>query len=634
MNQLTAKDFTRDEIRKRMIRYASAIWQMRGKDVEATDPLVSYLMEACAFELENTAKAIEQTRGHIVNRLASVMCPEVIDLPRPAHAIFHARPDDFLLDLDPSVQFYHRPPVREGVQRDVFFSPVVKSRLANGEVRFLVSEQGITEFRGFDRMQWEKQAQPTFTTPYQSVWIGLELDDYVPSIGGLPLHFDWESESPQQKAVYYRKLHDGYQSTWHLNGQPIPVYPGFISPDTHAAHLGPQLDVLHLLEQDVLNLYSRSFMTLGNVPTRDDWGLARSLTPPGYLFNEQQTRLFGNRPLIWLELRLSRDFPPLAVANMDVRMNCFPVMNRQLNRMQQRLSLALNVYPLKSDIEFLFIRRVYDADSKDLFRSSPLRDFDELEEDSFMWRPHDVGRFDERNAHDLLQQVQQLLLDENRAFRALGSGWFVKTLDELKRNLDDLGQQLQAMPTEGFKMGHPYIFIKPRRNDSNVFVEFWSTNGKSANYIPAGTYLSYYGGYDSIRTGPEDLFLVTGTVGGQNKPSVDEKEYHLRQTLLTRQRLVTIADIEAECKAYFFGRLGGIPVDVQVQKAFAENLIEGAGYVRCLDVVIVPRSRTNLTPTEWDAECDRCQQHLAARSAMNLPYRVRMQATFAPIRTL
>ncbi|MBO0949133.1 type VI secretion system baseplate subunit TssF [Fibrella forsythiae] len=633
MNTLNPSDFSREEIRKRMTQHAASIWQMRGKDVEAADPLVSYLMEACAFELENTAQAIEQTRGRIVDRLASVMCPDVVDLPRPAHAIFHARSDDALADLAQSAQFYYRPPLREGKQEDYFFSPAVKSRVVNGDVRFLVSEQGIAEFSGSDRMQWDKQVTPSFFTDYQSVWIGIELDQYVPAVAGLPIYFDWETESVRQKAVYYRKLQDQYQSKWFLNGQPLSVHAGFVSPDSHAPHLGPELDVLHQLEQEVMNLYHRSFVTLGNVPGRDEWGAALSVLPPGFQFTEQQRKVF-DKEVLWLELRLSRDFPMQAVATMDVRLNCFPVMNRYLNRLQQRLFQTLNVFPLKSEADFLFIRRVYDADSKELFRSSPLRDVNQLEENSFMWRPHDVGRFDERNARDLLQHVQQLLLDENRAFRALGSGWFVKTLDELNRSLEDLRQQLQAMPNEGFKTGSPYAFIKPRKTDSNLFIEFWSTNGKAANFIPAGTFLAYYGGYDSMQTDRTALFLVTATVGGYDKLSTAEKEYQLRQTLLSRQRLVTIEDIQAECKAYFFARLGGVAVDVRVEKAFAENLIEGAGYVRCLDVTVTPRGRTELTSAEWEAECDRCRQYMAERSAMNLPYRVSMQSMTNALRPL
>ena len=64
-----------------MIRNASAGWQMRIKDIEAADPLVAHLMDACAFEFENTAQAIDDTRQRIMDRLASVLCPEVIDCP-------------------------------------------------------------------------------------------------------------------------------------------------------------------------------------------------------------------------------------------------------------------------------------------------------------------------------------------------------------------------------------------------------------------------------------------------------------------------------------------------------------------------------------------------------------------------
>ncbi|MEZ0539792.1 type VI secretion system baseplate subunit TssF [Fibrella arboris] len=632
MNTLNPADFSREEIRKRMTQHAAAIWQLKGKDVDAADPLVSYLMEACAFELEKTAQAIEQTRGRIVDRLASVMCPDVIDLPRPAHAIFHARPEEALIDLAQSVQFFYRAPLREGKQDDYFFTPVVKSRVVNGDVRYLVSEQGIVEFNGAERMPLDKQVQagPSINQQ-QSIWIGVELDQTVKAIGGLTFYFDWETESVRQKAVYYRKLQDRHQTEWFLNGQPIQVYPGFVSPDTKAPHLGPELDVLHQLEQEVMSLYRHTFMTLGNVPGSDEWGSAVSVIPPGFQFTEHQRKLF-TKEVLWLELRLSRGFPMQAVATMDIRLNCFPVMNRFLNRLQQRLFQTLNVFPLKSEAEFLFIRRVYDADSKELFRSSPLRDVNQLEENSFMWRPHDIGRFDERNARDLLQHVQQLLLDENRAFRALGSGWFVKTLDELNRNLDDLRQQLLSMPEEGFKAGSPYVFIRPRQTDSNLFVEFWSTNGKAANFIPAYTSLAYYGGYDSMKTDRTALFLMTSTVGGYDKPSTAEKEYQLRQTLLSRQRLVTMEDIQAECKAYFFARLGGVAVDVVVEKAFAENLIEGAGYVRCLDVTVIPKARTELSPSEWEAECDRCRQYMADRSAMNLPYRVKMQQTANTLR--
>jgi hypothetical protein len=631
MDKLSVIDFTREEVKKRMRQQASALWQVRVKDVEAADPLVSLLMDACAFEFENMGKAVEATRQRILDRLASVMCPEVIDLPRPAHAVFHCRPEDPVLDLPQTAQFYHRKPGRSADEttQDLFFSPVVTSRIVNGDVRYMLCEQGLFQLSGRDRVRLERNVRQITLSDYQSVWLGLELNHNVQSLAGLTFFFDWDNESERAKNSYYRKLHDPTQTRWVLNGRQMPGLAGFRAADALDTHLPQEIDVLHELEQEVMAEYDRCFLTLGEVPTRTDFNYDARPFPANYVFDEkQQQRYFSDR-LVWLELRLSRDFPSSAIDNMEVRINCMPVMNRHLNETIQRLQQTLNVYSLRSPEEFLFIRRVFNADSHDLYRSSPLRNVDELEDNSFMWRPHGVGRFDTRNAREILHYVQQMLLEESKAFSALGSGLFVQTIENLNKSVEGLNQRLLENAGDGFMVGHPYIFVKPREKDANIFIEFWSTNGRAGNGISAGTRLGQYEGRGRVfmRDEKEDLFLVTGTVGGGDKPNVTEKEYQLRRALLTRSRLVTMEDIKAECRAYLYDRIGGTDVAVDVRKSFAEGLLEGAGYVRCIDVLIRPLGRTDLSPAEWEAELERCQRHLATKSAMNLPYRVRLNTS-------
>lgn len=631
MDDLTALDFSREEIRKRMMTHAAARWQMRVKDVEASDPLVNYILEACAFEFENTAKNIEATRQRIIDRLASVLCPDVIDLPYPAHGVFHLRPEDPTLDLPQAAQFFHRQTSRATDERtiDLFFSPVTRSHVANADIRYILSEQGLFKIAGRDRLLVERQTRPTGFTDYQSVWLGIELDSRVPSLEYLSLYFDWENESEKNKAAYCRKIQDPNQTGWFLNGEALPVTPGFQTARPDEQRLETELDTLNQLEQEIKGLYDRNFITLGAVPPRDRMDYDPRPHPAAFAFPEPQGQRLFPQPLVWLELRLGRDFPPSAISKIEIRLNCVPVMNRRLNETIQRLQQSLNVFALQSVEEFLLIRRVFDAESNDLYRSSPLRNVEELTENSFMWRPHGVGRFDQRNAREILHYVKQMLLEETKAFSGLGSGVFSQTVETLIRSVEDLNQRLQENVGDGFSVGHPYIFIKPRQRNTNIHIEFWSTNGVAANNIAAGTRLMPYGGRYFMRDEKEDLFLVTTTAGGRNKPTISAKEYQLRQTLLTRQRLVTMRDIEAECQAYFFDRIGGVPVEVTVEKAFAEGLIEGAGYVRCLDVRIKPQYRTELNESEWEAECERCRQHLAGRSAMNLPYRVRLHTNLA-----
>ena len=102
-----------------------------------------------------------------------------------------------------------------------------------------------------------------------------------------------------------------------------------------------------------------------------------------------------------------------------------------------------------------------------------------------------------------------------------------QTIENLNRSVEDLHQRVKEHAGEGFLVGHPYIFIKPRRVNTNIFIEFWSTNGRAANNLPAGTRIMVYEGSYFMRKEAEDLFLVTATTGGREKPTVTAKEQRL-----------------------------------------------------------------------------------------------------------
>lgn len=634
MSSLDTFSFTRDEVRKRMVERAATIWQMRVRDVDTADPLVGYLMDACAFEFENTAKVIDSTRQRIIDRLASVMCPEVIDLPRPAHAILSCRPENPVVDLAQTAQFFFRQSHKSGNEKseDLLFSPTIKTRLINAEVKYLFTERELFQLRGRDRLVIQQRPQYIPVTSYESIWLGLQIDEKLPSISDLSFYFDWENESDSAKAVYCRKIQDEVQTSWWFNNQQLAVKNGLHSPvETEDGYqqekipyesLSHELDGLKQLENQVISYYNQAFVTMDQIPDRLEMDYTLKAYPEGFVMADNLTSRYLNEKLLWIEIRVRRDFPKDALSKMDVRVNCLPVMNRRLNENHQRLQQSVNVYPLISPEEFLSMKRVYYSDGNELYRSSPLRNADEMAENSFMYRAQGVGRFDSRDAREVLHYVQQLLREENRAFSALGSGVFMEIIDSLSRNVNELKNKLERDSTEGFKIGHPYIFIKPRKTDTNIFIEFWSTNGAAANGIRAGSKISLYNAVFGLSE--TNILLLTDTVEGGNKPEATEKELILRQTLLSRNRLVTTEDIRGACQTFFQARVDG-RVSVTVEKGFAQDLIEGAGYVRCLDVWITPLRSAVLSEQDWANECERCRHYLAGQSAMNLPYRVQIK---------
>jgi hypothetical protein len=222
-----------------------------------------------------------------------------------------------------------------------------------------------------------------------------------------------------------------------------------------------------------------------------------------------------------------------------------------------------------------------------------------------------VGRFDTRTGHEALRELLELLRDESRAFTAAGTDFISSILRELNQSLARLEERLDRQPTA--EQAVPYLLLRPNDVQDSVYLEYWSSNGAAANRLPAGSRLRIHDGLylDEVR-------LLTTSTGGRERPTADERTHALRRNLLTRQRLVTLADITAACWA----ELGAHLADVQVTKGFQNGATATAGFVRCIRVVLVPAAGSRLSPTEWQQAAHALQVHLAGQSALNLPYEV------------
>ena len=77
-----------NEIKDRMLRSAARMWG--GNDVisePSFDPLVGMLISACAFELENISREIEETRLRVSEKVIDMMVPDVNSGVLAAHAL-------------------------------------------------------------------------------------------------------------------------------------------------------------------------------------------------------------------------------------------------------------------------------------------------------------------------------------------------------------------------------------------------------------------------------------------------------------------------------------------------------------------------------------------------------------------
>ena len=612
-----ATDFSKASIKSRLTRQAAELWGYSEGDLDGFDPLVHVLLEACAVEFEKIGQELHNTQYRLVERLATLLNPDVVDAPHPAHAVAQARAREAVVMLPNDAQFVFSPPTvgRQAAGQELFFSPLQATRLVSGTVRCLATDTTVWQLEANGQKRVAAQAVAPPPAEHRRLWIGLELPAEGVNFSDLTFYFDWLNE-PRRAA--YAAFLPGEQ--WLLGGTEVAPSQGLPEPPvtagTATGALNGEYDFLQRIEQQVRELYGPAFVRLTGaagalapyVPRSYPAELATAFDPATELASLTQ-------PLTWLEVRFAHALPPEAFEQLVCALNCFPVLNRRLHKVLFRLQPALNLFPLVSEEPFLAIRDVYRL-SNVAYRPTTLSDLQDGATDTYTLRTHGVGRFDTRTGREALRELLELLRDESRAFTAAGTDFIAATLRELDQNLARLEERLDR--TRAAEQPIPYLLLRPQNVNDSVYLEYWSSNGEAANRVAAGSQLRIQDGHfiDEVR-------LLSTTSGGRERPRPEERTHALRRNLLARTRLVTLADIKAAC----WDELGKQLTAVEVTKGFQTGPTPTAGFVRCIRVSLTPAEPSRLSAPEWQRAAQQLQITLEGQSAMNLPYEVVVQPT-------
>ena len=608
-------DFTKASIKSRLTRQAAELWGYGEADLDAFDPLVNLLLEACAVEFEKIGQELHATQGRLLERLAALLNPDVVDAPSPAHAVAQARAREPQVALPPDAQFvFEFPGVgRQAASRPLHFSPLQPTTLLAGAVQCLATDEAVWQFGPQGQKRLVAQAPAPPPAAHRRLWLGLRLPATEPALTELTFYIDWLNEP--HRADYLAFLPG---EEWRLGEVPLTIAPGLAAttPDdypTPGGALDAEYDFLRRIEQQIQALYAPLFVRVALPPG----ALAAHVPQP---YPTELSAAFGStaaaelaaltQPLVWLEVRFAHALPPEAFARLTCALNCFPVLNRRLHRVLYRLQPALNLFPLASEEPFLAVRSVYSLGNVN-FRATTLRDLTEGATDTYTLRTHGVGRFDARSSRESLRELLELLRDESQAFTAAGTDFISGILRELDQNMARLEERLDRQ--RATEQPIPYLLLRPRDVRDSVYLEYWASSGAAANRLPAGSLLRVQDGHYV-----EEVRLLTTTSGGRERPRPEERTYALRRNLLARNRLVTLADIKAACWA----ELGLQLAAVHVEKAFQTAATPTAGFVRCIRVRLTPATTSHLNAAEWQHTAQALQAHLGGQSALNLPYEV------------
>ncbi len=611
MSTKPSTSLSKEYIKSRMIKNAASYWGYADSDIDSFDPVVKLLIESCATEIYKLTQEINSSQVRTLERLSSLLTPEVYTGSRPAHSIMYAKSVEPVCELHEGIQFFHQKKISSKLNGpldtiiDLFFVPLTNQKIVDGALKFSASGSNLFSYNENNNREFFLKSRSGNKLNESTLWIALSLNEKISSLDDLTFYFDWRNQ-PDKSSLY--KLLSA--TRWELDGNEMVMRYGldnFLKTQNSEVEDADQV-AAQKVQKEIFSIYKNRYVSFNGFKNDFKFNPYESLK----FYPEEFEDSFSPEDLkqltekqVWLKVKFPAVFNESLLEDTFVSINCFPVVNKKLNQLRYRLPLNINIVPLiDSTGDFFCIKSLTGANNLE-YHSSPLQKESDATPGTYTLRNRGVERFDDRNGKEFLEYLLELLRDESAAFAALGHDFLISSIRALNQDISLLEQKMIQNSSQ--VLNDPmFIMMNPREDGEILYIEYWSTNGETANNIRTGTKLELYTGSDLQK---ESIVLMINTQGGTNQLSNEETLNAYRYSLLTRDRIITTEDI----KSFFRFELSSRVKNVEVVRGVKMSNNPNEGLIKCVNIIITPTANS-LSNEEWEQTLLDLQEKLESKS--------------------
>ncbi|MBT2623747.1 type VI secretion system baseplate subunit TssF [Chryseobacterium sp. ISL-6] len=602
---------SQEKIKDRILRRAAKLWGYNELRADSSfDPIVSLMLSATASELEKLGFELESSKARIIERVLEVMFPEEITGVLPSRSLLQIFPvenrckislnDHFKTDKKSS----NGPNQHETPGKDIYFCPTIEAELTTAKVEYIAYGKIIKYMESpFSSTVLQKSEKHI---PAGEFWVGIRCPD-MEYLENLMFYIDVNSHYQKELFSHYikqTKVYFGAHGYELLKGYNVDhQFTGLENILTKS-----YLDLEYIYE-DVNQYYSSNYFTLKDKIVLADRRLDEEL----FVKYFPESKLSEENDLIWLKFKFPEAVDDEVLENINIILNCIPVVNIYNVKMYQRAVGRLDIIPIQSEDYFLAMDYVMDDSGKRFDLKNYSSEGDGI---SAILRKGGVSRFDQRNASDLLQYLLELIKDETAAFSAIGGDSAKEMLVQINQNMAAL-QQLTREKNFSY-IHNPYLIITGNsvQPEGSYNISYWSTQAEKANHIRSGTlFVTDQPGSVACE---KNSVMVSTSFGGRKSLSPQDKILEFRTALLGRGRVVTTADIKEFAMNHFKEAI----VNVEVRKGTKKEISFKEGFTRTIDIHLFRNSIKNIDDNEWSYLCTSFLIKLKDVSSNMLPYRI------------
>lgn len=599
-----------NEIKDRMLRSAAKMWG--GNDLisePSFDPLVGMLISACAFELENISREIEETRLRVSEKVIDMMVPDVNSGVLAAHALASISSAEGEVLATPEDSFYANVDYyNQKARRQILFSPAGYFKMIDGAVSGVFHAGGYYEI-GLNNIKSEFINLSVKAAPEpDTLWLAFDFPKELTELKNLSVYFNCRKSSFRQNFYYLLR-----NAIWFDKEGPIESAPGFskaLNEEDFLLNIFGKKSIRHNEHlSHIRKFYNERFVTIN---------LSQEGLRPG--IPEQFKELFSKLPIkefervsshTWIKLKFPQNIHHDLLDEISASINTFPVTN--LNKVSKifKSRKHLNLFALKDEDAFFDLESVEDGDGNH-FLESKSEKITDTQENHYVLRSSGVESFDSRKASEHITYLLEKLKNESASFSFLDKAAFNADLLKLSQIMARLESSQEDLPDFANTF---YLYLNTRKSNLPVFVNYFATAGGQANGLKPGTELQLMKGSQFAQA---SIKLVTATIGGRSKMTREDRVSTFKKALLTRDKIVSEEDIKSFCRVHFGKYLNGIKVKKGVQKvSFSKE-----SYERTIDLYIEFNPHEVIPENDIHFLCKDFLVILKKKSSNVFPYRL------------
>lgn len=478
---------TFETIRTRMINQAAGRFHCRP---ETLQPEMKLLVEWMAWELYTLHKELAGSNDAIYNKIRRNLTPDTRCRTFPAHGLASAVPKQNNYLLRPDEDVFNVPRLGQEAPHQIFLSPLLPLSLVAARVKYLAYDRTLSQTDDFG---YRRQLSGHVANPLHPgvLWIGIEPRELLPEKTEMRFCFDWKMENPARKQAL-RQLLPFVQ--WQLHEKNLPAKPGLqFDPETTDRHRSQRVDAefLHLyaIEREVREQYDNRFVT---IETDASWAASQTPETLTNTFGEAAFEDIAKQPVYWIRLSFPAGFRPEEIAQTDIRLNCFPVINRRLDKTRDFIPAGADLTEIIAlcnpgngraalqdmGARFLGIQRIFSKNCE--YRPVSFNGIKDAPRGSYALQH---GRVEADDLRDLYARVAELtqLIETNASTLALLPQYAAdKAFADFKDCSKILESAVRQIPAAD--PGY-YLHLKVLDPQDMVFIRFWLTQGPFANGV-------------------------------------------------------------------------------------------------------------------------------------------------------